>query len=146
VKPSDRWQDGDKVSTGTGPTRTFGKVVVLERKKDRKPFRMIQITGGAGRIGKRDWPDGWIQGQGAKAVLCIRCDEGFYTDDLDPDFCPCCLRDDRPVRARGVTDTKSIGATLRGAPDPTNPPGRRGSSPEAIARDLERDRDQSPFG
>lgn len=107
-KPCLGWQDRDVVSQKVGDTMRVGRVVELRRHRDNGAFLMVQVLGG-----QREWPEGWMLGQGPREGRCLECGQGFWTNDALADFCPSCTRTD--VRAvASVNSRAGMRRDLRG--------------------------------
>jgi hypothetical protein len=149
VRPSDRWPEGARVSIAIGDTVKTGTVVILRRKVDNAPFRMIQMDGhGDDRIGQRVWPDGWVLGIGKYERRCLEDQQRFRTNDTGADFCPLCdQRFEQEVAA--ASRTRNISATLNGAKgyglDTTKAAPRTDDERKAIADLRAQDEKESLF-
>jgi hypothetical protein len=134
IRHSDRWLSGIAVSKFAGGKLLTGKVVRVERRRDGALFTMVQVDGpGDDRMGERVWPDGWVLGVGKFKRTCLECQQSFFTDVDEADFCQRC------DLAAGVhhPDATSQGhsrALLRGNATPFHP---RGSIVDDAARERE---------
>jgi hypothetical protein len=109
------WRQNDPVTSRDDSAKT-GKVLVLRRQSDGRPYVRVQIVAG-GPAGMWEWPDRWCLGVGAYGKSCADCARGFRTDDKGEVLCLACERaafgernernDEPGVDARELPGTRS---------------------------------------
>jgi hypothetical protein len=131
------WRHGDVVTHAFGDVVITGKVVVLRRRADNAPFKMVQITGGA-RVGTRVFPhDGWVLGSGSREATCLECQQPFRTNEPKAEFCQAC---DRDKPSHGPDDIRKPLAFMYGARTP-RPAARERTPEELVEIEEQRRRD-----
>lgn len=103
------WRHGDLVSDRVGGVERVGKAVSITRRADGQRFWMVDV------LGKREWPEGWVLGRGPCLHDCLECGQPYRSADPDQDMCPACMPSTR-LNMNHADGTRSIAATLRGAP------------------------------
>lgn len=95
IDPTAEWRKGDIVSCGSGESAVMGRVIELRRRTDNRPFLMVEVIGGMGRLGHRSFLSGqmaWVMGVGPCQSTCVECEQPFRHDGSAAGLCQRCAR------------------------------------------------------